>query len=218
LFQPFDAEVEIINRKILNAEDYIKNAKSLIVIGMHFPDAPVNRAAKPPAEPVGPYIFAQYEVQRLLGQAGLMIVKKLQKLGYNAMITYDLMNIGSHIASPRGYLYNSQCNAFEAVAAGLGEITYNGNVYTDKYGINQRFLAIVTDAELKPDKVNVTGKVDKYCSKCGICIDVCPAKAFSSEKTAKINIDGVEFTYIPIETKKCDWASKYALINEGRWI
>lgn len=214
LFQPFDAKVEKINRNILNAKDYIKNAKSVIIIGMHFPDAPVQRAAKPPAEPVGPYIFSQYEVQRLLGQTGLIVVKKLQRLGYNAILTFDLMNIGSLIASPRGYLYNSHCNTFEAIAAGLGEMSHNGNVYTRKYGINQRFTAIITDAELNPDDVNITGKVDKYCSECGICRDVCPANAYTSEKKAKININGVEFTYIPVETKKCDWASKYALINE----
>lgn len=130
------------------------------------------------------------------------------------MYTFDLMNMGSHIASPRGYLYNSFCNTFEALAAGLGEMTYNGNLYTKQYGINQRFVAIITNAELVPDEINITGKVEKYCSECGICKNSCPAKAFMAENEIKINVNDTTFTYIPIDTKKCDWAGKYALINE----
>lgn len=214
LFQPFDADVEKKKRKILNASNYMDDAKTVIVIGMHFPDAPVHRAGKPPAEPVGPYIFSQYEVERLLGQTGLSVVKKLEQMGYKAMYTFDLMNMGSHIASPRGYLYNSFCNTFEALAAGLGEMTYNGNLYTKQYGINQRFVAIITNAELVPDEINITGKVEKYCSECGICKNSCPAKAFMAENEIKINVNDTTFTYIPIDTKKCDWAGKYALINE----
>ena len=214
LFQPFDADVKKINREILNASAYLEDAKTVIVVGMHFPDAPVHRATKPPAEPVGPYIFSQYEVERLLGQTGLAIVKKLEQMGYKAMYTFDMMNMGSHIASPRGYLYNSFCNTFEAIAAGLGEMAHNGNVYTKEFGINQRFVAIVTDAELIADKVNITGKVDEYCSECDICKNTCPAKAYMPDNESEININGKTFTYTPIDTKKCDWASKYALMNE----
>ena len=37
----------------------------------------------------------------------------------------------------------------QAVAAGIGKMTLNGSVDTEEFGIHQRFVAIVTDADVR---------------------------------------------------------------------
>lgn len=45
----------------------------------------------------------------------------------------DLLGVGSKIGSPRGPLNASINNILEAVTAGIGTLTYNGNVFTDEF-------------------------------------------------------------------------------------
>jgi len=213
-FAEFDPIVKKAYRKLLKPEDYITDAKSVIVIGLHYPDASAERAGKPPAEAVGPYVFAQYEVRRQLGYLAHKAVKYLNSLGYKALYSFDLMSLGSQIITPRGYFNDSVSNSLAAAAAGLGELAWNGKVYTEGLGINQCFVAVITNAELKADNIKGNSNIEKYCTSCRKCIEACPAKALSAQKKVEISIDGIKITYIPPETKRCDWSSKYALCGE----
>lgn len=213
-FATYIPSVSKINRKLLNAQDYLKNAKSVIILGLHYPETVVERAQKPPAEAIGPYVFTQFETQRLLGHMGLAVAKHLNNLGYEAVYTYDLTGLGSQVGSPRGLHCDATCNAVEAVAAGLGELTYNGTVFTEKYGTNQRFIAIITDADLNESNLNYSGKIEQYCSGCTKCLDVCPTRAILKDKKVQIEIEGNSIGYVPMDTNRCDWSSKYALCGD----
>jgi len=124
------------------------------------------------------------------------------------------MSLGSQIITPRGYFNDSVSNSLAAAAAGLGELAWNGKVYTEGLGINQCFVAVITNAELKADNIKGNSNIEKYCTSCRKCIEACPAKALSAQKKVEISIDGIKITYIPPETKRCDWSSKYALCGE----
>lgn len=213
-FHKYDPVIKRRKRVLYAPDDYIKGAKSVLVLGLHFPQAVVERAGQPPAEAVGPYVFAQYEGLRLLGNIAFSVIKRLNSLGYKAVYSYDMLGLGSQIGSPRGLQYDNTCNSIEAVAAGIGELSYNGLVNTGEYGTNQRFIAIITDAELCVSEVNFTGQTQAQCRNCLKCIEACPVKALSKEKIVSINIDGKHCDYLPVETNRCDWSSKYALCGE----
>ena len=59
---------------------------------------------------------------------------------------------------------------YAAVAAGLGEIGLNGLFMSPEYGTRQRFLMIITDAEIEADEV----KKPHLCDNCKECVKGCP--------------------------------------------
>jgi epoxyqueuosine reductase len=69
-----------------------------------------------------------------------------------------------------------------AALAGLGPIGKNNLLITERFGSQVRLRALCTTAPL------ICGKPiysSKYCERCNICIEVCPAKAFSEGKYNK---------------------------------
>lgn len=212
LFAPYVPEVKAVKREIRGATDLLPGAKSVMMLGIHFPETACERMGKPPAEAVGPYVFTQYEVNRLVGHLGFALVHALNSMGYQAFYTHNLTGAGSVVGSPRGPFADAACNTLEAAAAGIGRMTRNGTLATEKYGINQRFIAVVTDAPLEESKV--LGGLSAACEGCDICIKACPSCALDSTKTQTLTIDGVEISYLPVEQNRCDWVTRYALSNE----
>ncbi|MEK6796212.1 MAG: hypothetical protein AABZ39_15640 [Spirochaetota bacterium] len=213
-YMDFNPEITSTSRHLRTTDEYLKGAKNVLVIGIHYPEAVVERAEKPPAEAVGPYVFTSYQTYRMLGMAALAVTKKLAKMGYHAVWSYDMIGIASQVGNPRGYIADATAGAFEAVSAGLGELTYNGTVNTKEYGINQRFVTIVTDAPLTAAPLKYEAKIETTCKACGKCLTVCPASALYKDKAVSLSIDGGKATYIYRNTKKCDWSCKYALCGE----
>ena len=209
---PYDPVTSIEKRRIRSAEDLLPGAKSVIVMGMHYPETAALRVGKPPAEAVGPYVFTQYEVNRLIGHLGFSVVKALNAMGYRAMYTHDLTGAGSVVGSPRGEFAGASANALEAVAAGLGQIALNGSVNTEKYGIHQRFIAVVTDADLAASEV-MEGMVSA-CASCKACAKACPTCALCEKNIVNLTLAGKTVPYLPVDANRCNWATKYALSCE----
>src|SRR5699024_4729723 len=131
-------------------------------------------------------VFTQYEVNRLIGHLGFSVVKALNAMGYRAMYTHDLTGAGSVVGSPRGEFAGASANALEAVAAGLGQIALNGSVNTEKYGIHQRFIAVVTDADLAASEV-MEGMVSA-CASCKACTKACPTCALCEKNIVNLTL------------------------------
>lgn len=209
---PFDPVVTEVKREFTKASELIHDAKSVIVLGLHYPDTPATRVGQPPAESVGPYVFTQYEVNRLTGHLAYSICRALNALGYEAVYSHNLTGAGSTVGSPRGQFNDASCNALEAVAAGLGTMGLNGSVVTDEYGIHQRFVAIVTNAELEADEVKEG--LAAACVGCEKCLTACPTGALKKERITQLCIAGKKVTYLPVDAHRCDWATKFSLVKE----
>ena len=216
MFKEYLPEVHEVQRRIYKPSDYLKDAKSVIIFGLHFPGKVSEMALQPPAYAVGPYTFATYQTCFELSFSALKICKYLQGKGYDAVMTADLTGLGGDIGSPRGFLNDAFCNSLEAVEAGLGELAANGVCHTLKHGMNQRFMAIVTDAPLE-EFISVESpgtKISGYCADCRKCIEACPANALLLEKAVEIELGGRRYKWIPTSSSRCEWAKKYALCGE----
>ncbi|MBR7165546.1 MAG: hypothetical protein IKD18_04625, partial [Clostridia bacterium] len=185
---PFDPVVTEEKRIFTDTSDMMHDAKSVIVLGMHYPDTPVTRVGQPPAESVGPYVFTQYEVNRLTGHLAYSVCRALNALGYEAVYSHNLTGAGSTVGSPRGQFNDASCNALEAVAAGIGSMALNGSVVTEEYGIHQRFVAIVTNADLEADEVKEG--LANACKGCEKCLTACPTAALQKDRVTEIEMAG----------------------------
>jgi ferredoxin len=134
--------------------------------------------------------------------------------GVESVITHDLMGLGSMIASPRGgSVEDFYCNRFAAVAAGLGTLATSGRVVTREFGMRQRFIAIITDAELDADEL--IADAPSLCADCGdACVKACPSAALSNKKI-EIECEGTRFSFNKREVNRCEWSKRYAIAGDA---
>ena len=83
---------------------------------------------------------------------------------------------------------------YSAVAAGLGEMGFSGFVLTPEDGPRVRWGCMITDMELEPDPLYAGEHLCQYPA-CTACIDSCPAKALSRDKTICLEIDSYKTAY-----------------------
>ena len=213
-FHIFEPISKTYTRKIYNTSAHLENAKSVIIMGINYPEIVQKMTIKPPAFAVGPYMYSKYETTFELAYTSFKVEKYLQGKGYNAVSTYNLTGIGGDMGTPRGALPDAFCNQLEAVEAGIGRLTVNGMCYTEEHGFSQDFIAIVTDAPLE-EVVNAKSISDeKCCDGCDKCVKACPANALRLSNMTQITLNGKKYKWIPADGKACDWSKKYALCGE----
>ncbi|MDD4870999.1 MAG: hypothetical protein PHR77_10610 [Kiritimatiellae bacterium] len=213
-FSQWVPEIKREKRQVATCSDYMPDARSVIVIALRFNQEVLKNATKPPAEAVGPYAFQTYVTNWMGKILGIRIVKLLENYGYKGVLVSDLMHTESWIANPRSWQEDVLSNRFAAVAAGLGALTVNGRVATSQFGIRQRFLAIVTNADLVPSPM-VSSSDNTLCERCEkSCVQACPTKAFKKE-FIEFTCEGRKFRCLDIEQVLCDWSKRYTLVPES---
>ena len=191
----------------------MSDAKSVLVIGLRYHQKVLEFATKPPAEAVGPYAFQTYVTAWQGDLMASKIVQKLNHMGYKAVISNDLMGVGSAIASPRGFIEDIFSNRFAATAAGLGSLAESGRVVSNEFGTRQRFIAIITDADLKAN--DLIKQAPELCEKCdSLCVKSCPTAAMSSKKIT-FELEDVSFSFNKRDINRCDWSKRYAIAGES---
>ncbi|OGV69180.1 MAG: hypothetical protein A2283_13110 [Lentisphaerae bacterium RIFOXYA12_FULL_48_11] len=213
-FSSWVPEIKREKRDLAACNDYLPGAKSVIVIALRFTREVLEQATKPPAEAVGPYAFETYATNWIGKMVGVRIIKLLEQYGHKGMLVSDLMRTESFVANPRSWQEDLLSNRFAAVAAGMGALTDNGRVATPQFGIRQRFIAIVTDAELMPSPLLSTSD-STMCSKCEkYCVQACPTKAFSNNYI-EFTCEGSKFRFLETDPIRCDWSKRYTLVPES---
>jgi len=84
-----------------------------------------------------------------------------------------------------------------AIEAGLGQLGKHGSMISREYGSNFRLAAVTTDLPLAADEP-VDIAVDDLCVTCQRCVNDCPPRAISNEKTL---VRGVTKWYVDFD--KC---------------
>ncbi len=196
--------------KLRKPEDYVEGAKSVIVLGMHFPDELLRNAGLEKSMQIGCYGFHQYRTTFELRFAAVELAGMLSDMGYKTMVTDNMLGIGSRVDTPRGKHPDARSGALEAVAAGLGEIGKSGALLTAEHGPHQRCIVIVTDAELPTDTL---AQAAGYCQDCEICAEKCPMQALNDD-SFRIRIGATQIDYPQIPRHRCDWSKRYSLCSE----
>lgn len=204
-------EARIVPRpgaRVFAPKDWLPGARSVIVLGMAYPAVTLDRAGEEPADAVGPYAFARYQVARDIGIDALVIARELEHRGYRAAITYDVTGVGSLTQNPRFLTPDIFSGRIEAAAAGLATIGRAGFSITPEYGVRVQWVAIVTDAELP-----ATGPSDGFdpCADCAApCLSACPVGALSGEASECAG----GRCWAARDLLRCDWAKRYALVGD----
>ena len=212
---------------------FFPEAKSVIVIGMHYPDALMNIGKETPCDKLGAYSFAQYQTHRELGFIAIEIAKKINKNGYKALPIIDCcdtatvktinlrgtpppktsMQRGLVGVLPYGLIPDIASSRFAAIAAGLGVLGYNGMVITPQFGVCQRFISIITDLCLPYDELL---DIPSPCEECGSkCIQSCPVNALSKDNLIDVKIGDRVYSYAEKNPLQCMWAKTYGLVAEA---
>jgi epoxyqueuosine reductase len=175
-------------------EDYLPGAKSVIVLGCHFPEASALQWEK------GVYSYQYYGyaiINKELGHAAFSIAKGLEEAGFLALPFVPTVY-------PKDMDYHSQSAEFShrhaAVAAGLGEFGLSGLVINERYGTRVRFISIITTCEIPPDEMC---REQKLCDRCMKCVDVCPSNALQEAFEVSFDMDGTTFRYIQVDRHRC---------------
>ena len=86
-----------------------------------------------------------------------------------------------------------------AYAAGLGEYGWSKVFLTPEFGPLQRFVCLLTAAELEPDPI-FEGHI---CDRCKCCVRGCTGKAISMDEADHMTIAGHDIEYAKIDLKAC---------------
>jgi epoxyqueuosine reductase QueG len=205
-------DVSIEDIKIKGPKDHLDSGRSVIVLGLHYPAAVIERAAKPPAENFVSYTrFANKIAFNELNSLAFGMVRFLNREGYDAVPVLDSFGTALVNRSDRGFAVTVNGSRFDPAAAGLGEIGWCGEVMTPEYGLTQRFVSIITDAALDPDPVY---EGPPLCKKCFRCVDACPVNAISRKEKSTFEIEDKIFEFGKLDRLRCDWAKWGALVGE----
>ena len=208
IYGPYVPQIVRENARMLGPEDRLAGAKSVVVLGMHFPHASLDTVGVTPAETNGPFAFAQYEALFLLRDAALRVAKALSASGARATIVDDLTGLASTVKTSRGQIPDLRASADAAALAGLAQIGVHGYPITPEFGVRQRFVAVVTDLALASDALPEFARPCETCDR--RCAKACPTAAIGSTKKS-LRLDGRTLRCAAVDGFACDWAKRYAL-------
>jgi epoxyqueuosine reductase len=193
-------------------------AKTIIVLATSIPKYIAQMANRQEAECATTYSYLQYQTLRELLWAAHDLSDWLGKKGFLSLPLADITLTSFRTAAPYWEFSwaklghpDPRANAPLAAAVGLGEIGKSGLLLTPDYGPHQKFVFIITEAEL-PDTPTYNG--EPLCKSCGRCAAACPVKALDSLKVETIET-GNENSYsiYPRQEESCQWARSLAMVG-----
>ncbi|OGV66552.1 MAG: hypothetical protein A3K19_23855 [Lentisphaerae bacterium RIFOXYB12_FULL_65_16] len=194
--------------RMLTPQAHLPEAKSVVVMAVHHPDASVEWGGEPNSNYPGPF---QIGMIPKLDTICLRMTRFLLGRGHTTvpMPCTFYWRHRPHKDVPYAHAASfSHMNAF--VAAGLGEYGWHGMVMSPKYGPRQRIISLVTTAALVPDPLY---RGDPLCDRCGQCEKACYGKNYESRhllkpETMGFTIEGKKFEYANINRWRCFWGEQ----------
>jgi len=193
--------------------DLLPHAKSVISIGMR-----IN---------IGPQLCQRMALADLSDRRLRHTTFSYRWFGYGMLNMYFMDRVAYLLArylEDRGYLalpivssgvedlkivMAAFSNRHAAVAAGLGEIGWNGICLTPDVGPRARFCSIITTASLEPDPMYEGPRLcdPEACKELGgglpLCVRVCPINNFSLKDTVEAVIGGIKYEYAYMDHMRC---------------
>ncbi len=158
------------------------SARNVIVCACHFLDAPTELGAEEDPRIPGP-AMTEMSVSTMLQDIGFRVSKFLQKQGHGALFVRQSGAWRYRGANgDRGWV-GDICHYYAAACAGLGEVGWNNITLTPEFGPRQRFVSIITDADLTPTPLY---DGPPLCDRCRMCAKQCPTQSFEKDVSGKM--------------------------------
>jgi epoxyqueuosine reductase QueG len=196
--------------KMMSPQGLMPEAKSVIVMAIHYTDVCIELGGESHPQHMGPY-HTQNLMNQRLDEMSYRLATELERMGARAI----------PIVSSNIWRYNQYkeldaifapdvSHIYMAVVAGLAEIGYNGLAMTPEYGSRARFITVITDVELEPDPLISPGSI---CDRCMLCKKHCPTGALSKEIDGEhvLKIDPYEYRFPNKNLWRCAWAEHFKL-------
>ncbi len=187
---------------------HLPEARSVVVMAIHHPDASVEWGGEPNSNFSGPF---QIGMIPKLDTIAFRLARFLEERGH-ATLPISCTYFWRHRAYkdiPYDHAASfSHMNAF--VAAGLGEYGWHGMVMSPRYGPRQRIISVITAAELVPDPLY---RGEPLCDRCNQCERACYGKNYESRhllspSTIAFEIEGKRFEYANVNRWRCFWGEQ----------
>ena len=191
---------------MLSPKGLLPTSRTVIVCGVTFLDASMELTEREMSE----HWYNTYDkCEELTGMNNRLdliafnLAKFLEGKGYKSLPTpiTGLWRVRPYKTIEQPFA-PAMANRYAAVAAGLGEIGWNGLFLSPEYGPRQRLVPVITEAPLEP-----TPMYDgpPLCDKCMICVKKCPLDCFRKEvkKINKLEIGGRTFEFPAINKWRC---------------
>lgn len=188
---------------MLTPQAHLPEAKSVVCLGVHHPDASVDWCGEP-----NPNYPAAFQIGMIpkLDAICFRLSKFLEEQGYPTIpqpcTTYWRHRYYKDIPYEHAASW-SHMSAF--VACGLGEYGYHGMVMSPEYGVRERVISFITSAELEPDPLY---NGDPLCDNCKACARHCIGQNYGEDRLndpqyIEFTIEGKTFKYPNINRWRC---------------
>ncbi len=195
---------------MMSPQGVFPGAKTVLVMGIHHPDACIELGGERHPQEIGPY-SVQYLMNSRLDEMAYRMATFLERAGYGAI----------PIASSNIWRYNQYkeltavfapdvSNIYMPVVAGLADMGYNGLALTPEYGARNRFITIITDAQIQEDPLIPPGTI---CDNCMLCRKHCPSLALTKEIDGQkvLKIANYEYRFANKNLWRCAWGEHFDL-------
>lgn len=195
-------------------QDLLKNAKSVISMGIKITKAARygNRLAYNGGFKMAIAIYMNFGfrmLNNLLDQAAYFIHRELLAKGFDALpipATHPYPYI-TEVIFEQTSTTNLFSNRHAAVAAGIAEFGWNTLAVTEDVGPRVRWVSVITEAELQPNKLRKPNTICKMedCPNSLICAKTCPLGALDIRESTELTIENSTFLYSKLDKQKCLW-------------
>ncbi len=202
--------------------DYMPECRTVISLGMHLFEgmADVWGEYGQAGRTLTPYIFYGYGLPNMEG-AGIAsrMARLLEREGFKSLCFLPTWPTSLYKYMDETETTNKMRSEFSqrhaAVAAGLGELGWNGLVLTPEFGSMQRFNAILTSAEVEPSPLYAGPPLCRSEECRHLCVRVCPADAFSMETGQECRIGSKTVRYSTHDAIRCLYAVQGLVQGSG---
>jgi epoxyqueuosine reductase QueG len=195
---------------MMSPQGLLPSARSIISMSIRHPDGCIEMGGETHPQETGPYAV-QYLMNTRLDEMSYRMATFLERAGCQA-VPIAASNIWRYTSYKEldAVFAPDLSHIYMAVVAGLADMGYHGIAMTPEYGARNRFVTVVTDAELEPDPLIEPGTV---CDNCMLCRDNCPAEALSKEIDGDkvLSIEGREYRFANKNLWRCSWGEHFGL-------
>ncbi len=195
---------------MMSPQGLYPSTRTVIVMAIHHPDACIERGGEKHPQEIGPY-SVQYMMNSRLDEMSYRMATFLERQGCGAMpiVSSNIWRYNEY-RDLKSVFAPDVSHIYMAVAAGLADMGFSGLAITPEYGARNRFITVLTDAEIEPDPLLPPGSV---CDRCMLCRKHCPSGALSKEIDGEnvLEIGPYQYRFPRKNLWRCAWGEHFDL-------